>query len=142
MARLNNRRRRPAIEDRRGAAMVEFAIIAPLFFMMVLGCIEISRALMVQQVLVNASRVGAREATTLTGSASSAVTAASDYASGAAVVGVAVAVSPDPAAASPGDLITVELSVDFLDVSWSPSPWFMTGQTLRASSVMRKEGFN
>ena len=49
---------------RRGAAVTEFAIVAPVFFMMVIGFIEFGRALMVQQVLINASRVGARMATT------------------------------------------------------------------------------
>ena len=44
---------------RRGAAATEFAIVAPVFFLMVIGFIEFGRALMVQQVLVNASRVGA-----------------------------------------------------------------------------------
>jgi hypothetical protein len=47
---------------RRGAAVVEFAVIAPLFFMMVFGIIEFGRALMVQQILTNASREGARRA--------------------------------------------------------------------------------
>ncbi len=47
--------------QRLGAAAVEFAIVAPLFFMLVFGCIEFGRALMVQQILTNASRVGARD---------------------------------------------------------------------------------
>ncbi|MEQ8848847.1 TadE/TadG family type IV pilus assembly protein [Botrimarina sp.] len=135
------RRRRPPAQQRTGAAAVEFAIVAPLFFMMVLGCIEIGRALMVQQVLVNASRVGAREAATLTGTGSSAQTAAVNYAAGASVPGVAASVAPDPTTAEAGDLITVRLSVDFADVSWSPTPWFLSGTTLEAQSVMRKEGF-
>lgn len=134
------RRRRP--DSRRGAAVVEFAIVAPLFFMMVLGCIEIGRALMVQQVLVNASRVGAREAATLNGTSSSAVSAAIDYAAGASVPGVSATVSPDAGSADGGELITVTLTVDFLSVSWSPTPWFLGGQTLTATSVMRKEGFD
>ena len=45
---------------RRGAAAAEFAIVAPVFFLMVIGFIEFGRALMVQQVLINASRVGAQ----------------------------------------------------------------------------------
>jgi Flp pilus assembly protein TadG len=135
-------KRRQRQPDRRGVATVEFAIVAPLFFLMILGCIEIGRALMVQQVLVNASRVGAREGATLNGTSAKAVTAAVNYAAGASVPGVTAAVSPDPGSAKGGDLITVTLSVDFLSVSWSPTPWFLGGQTLQATSVMRKEGFN
>jgi Flp pilus assembly protein TadG len=140
----HRRRQRPfARQDgRRGVAAVEFAIVAPLFFLMVLGCIEIGRALMVQQVLVNASRAGAREATTLNGTLAGATEAAVGYASGASVPGVTATISPDPGSAKGGDLITVTLSVDFLSVSWSPAPWFLGGQSLTATSVMRKEGFN
>src|SRR3954468_10770266 len=95
---------------RRGAAVPEFALVAPIFFMMVVGFIEFGRALMVQQVLINASRVGARMAST-TGSTSAAVqTAVRDYASGVAVPGVTVTVSPNPATAVAGTVITVTTS--------------------------------
>src|SRR3954469_9519871 len=91
---------------RRGAAVTEFAIVAPVFFMMVIGFIEFGRALMVQQVLVNASRVGARMAST-TGSTSSTVqTAVQNYTTGVAVPGVTVTVSPSPATAAAGTTIT------------------------------------
>src|SRR5436190_22673662 len=72
---------------RRGTAVTEFAIVAPVFFMMVFGFIEFGRALMVQQVLVNASRVGARMAST-TGSTSTDVeTAVQNYTSGVKISG-------------------------------------------------------
>jgi Flp pilus assembly protein TadG len=41
--------------------VTEFAVVAPVFFLMVVGFLEFGRALMVQQVLINASRVGARQ---------------------------------------------------------------------------------
>ena len=47
---------------RRGAAVVEFAIVAPLFFLLIFGMIEYGRMVMVQQVITNASREGARRA--------------------------------------------------------------------------------
>ena len=49
-------------EKRRGAAVVEFALVVPVFILLVFGMIEFGRAIMVQQVLVNASREGARQA--------------------------------------------------------------------------------
>lgn len=136
--RATRRRARP---DRRGASAVEFAIVAPLFFMLVFGCIEFGRALMVQQILTNASRVGAREAITLNATASEVVTTATNYAASTSVSGVTVAVSPDPAAAQAGDMVSVTVSVPFNNVSWVPAPWFMGGASLDATSVMRKEGF-
>lgn len=132
-------RRRRCI--RRGAAVTEFAIVAPLFFLLVIGFIEFGRALMVQQVLINASRVGARQAIT-TGATSAEVEAAvEEYTAGVAVPGVTVSVTPNPATAAAGTAITVNTSVAFSDVSWMPSPWFLGGKTLRANSQMRKEGF-
>src|SRR3954469_11437515 len=85
---------------RRGAAVTEFAIVAPGFFMMVIGFIEFGRALMVQQVLVNASRVGARMASTTGATSTSVKTAVTNYTSGVAVSGVTATVSPDPATAA------------------------------------------
>lgn len=126
--------------ERRGATAVEFAIVAPLFFMLVVGCIEFGRALMVQQVLTNASRVGARQAITLSGTQSEVVTTTTDYATSASVPGISVNVSPSPESADAGDMITVDVSVPFSNISLMP-PWFMSGTTLTASSVMRKEGF-
>ncbi len=45
---------------RTGAAVVEFAVVAPLLFMLTLGLMEVSRMVMVKQLLINASREGAR----------------------------------------------------------------------------------
>ena len=45
-----------------GVAIVEFALVAPVFFAMILGIIEVGRMLMVQEILVNAAREGARAA--------------------------------------------------------------------------------
>ena len=47
---------------RPGAAAVEFALVAPLLVMLVLGMIEFGRMMMVEQILTNAAREGARKA--------------------------------------------------------------------------------
>jgi Flp pilus assembly protein TadG len=128
--------------NRCGAAAVEFAIVAPVFFLLVIGMIEIGRALMVQQVLINASRVGARQAVTAGATTSAVQNAVKDYATSVAVPSVSVSVTPDPAAAKSGDTMTVTTSVNYNSVSWLASPWFLGGKTLTASSKMRKEGFD
>ena len=135
--RLNRRNR----ASRLGVAATEFAIVAPVFFLMVVGFLEFGRALMVQQVLINASRVGARQAITTGATTSEVQSAVEDYTAGVTVAGVDVSVSPNPASAAPGTAITVNTSVDFSDVSWMASPWFLGDKTLTASSQMRKEGF-
>src|SRR5690606_32800631 len=48
--------------NRRGASAVEFALVAPIFVLFVFGMVEYGRMVMVQQVLTNASREGARRA--------------------------------------------------------------------------------
>jgi Flp pilus assembly protein TadG len=131
--------RRPAA--RLGAAAAEFAIIAPLFFTLIFGILEFGRALMVQQVLINASRVGAREASTTGATNSGVVSTVQQYTSAVAVSGVNVTVSPDPGSAAAGSTITVTTSVPYNNVSWLPAPWFLGGTTLTATSKMRKEGF-
>ena len=62
LSRSNRGRATPAVGRRRGAAMVEFAVVAPFFFMFVFGIIELARGLMVSQLLINASRNGCRTA--------------------------------------------------------------------------------
>ncbi|HEX5472761.1 MAG TPA: TadE family protein [Lacipirellulaceae bacterium] len=134
-------RRKVRSRLRRAVAATEFAIVAPVFFMMIIGFIEFGRALMVQQVLINASRVGAREASTTGATLAEVQSTVQDYASAVSVNGVSVSVSPDPASATAGSAITVTTSVPFSNVSWMSTPWFLGGKTLSASSEMRKEGF-
>ena len=139
--RTGRRRQRPTAGRRLGAAAVEFAVVAPVFFMLLVGMIEVGRAVMVQQVLINASRVGARQAVMLSATNDSVVDAVTDYAEGVGISGVDVTVSPNPATAAAGTPITVDAAINFANVSWLPAPWFMGGKTLASSSVMRKEGF-
>ncbi len=134
--------RRNGRSRRLGASATEFACVAPVFFLMIIGFIEFGRALMVQQVLVNASRVGARQAITTSATTSGVETAVQQYTAAVAVPGVTVNVTPNPATATPGSMITVTTAVPFNTVSWMASPWFLGGKTLSSSSTMRKEGFN
>ena len=93
-------RRLHPLRRHRGVAAVEFAIVAPIFFMMVIGIIEIGRAMMVQQVLINASRFGARRAVMLSSDEQSVIDAVTEYAAGVGVNGVVASVSPNPATLS------------------------------------------
>ena len=126
--------------NRRGAAAVEFAVVAPLFFLMVFGMIEFGRMIMVQQVITNASREGARMGV-LDGATTASVQAAvQNYLQGASVQGAQVTVNPDPpSSAGYGAPVTISVSVNFNQVSWLPSPMFLGGQSLSATSVMRRE---
>lgn len=111
--------------------------MAPIFVALVLGMIEFGRALMVQQTLTNASREGARVAV-LEGATSSEVTAAVEERL-TTITGATTTCTPDPTAAAYGDSITVTVSVPFNGVSWLPSPIFLGGENLTATTVMRVE---
>ena len=49
----------PARGRREGSAMIEFAFVAPILFMLLLGIFELGRGLMVTELLTAASRIGA-----------------------------------------------------------------------------------
>jgi hypothetical protein len=54
-------RRLRAARTRRGAVLVEFALIAIAFYLLLAGTIELGRMIFAEQILQNAARVGARE---------------------------------------------------------------------------------
>ena len=66
-------RKYPLLPARRGAAAVEFAVIAPLFFLLLAGITEFGQAFRIQHSLSSAARHGARAAI-IDGSTSSQIT--------------------------------------------------------------------
>jgi len=96
---------------------------------------------MVQQILTNASREGARIAVLDGTTGSEVVTAVEDYLTGARLAGANVTVDPsEPSAAGYGEPVTVTVAIPFSQVSWLPSPMFVGGDTqLTATTVMRRE---
>lgn len=126
--------------DRRGAALVEFAMMVPIFLLFVVGSIELGRALVVQEALTNASREGARVAILDDATTSDVTSAVDSYLSAVSISGAATAVSPsDPGTTAAGTQVTVAVSVPYASVSWVPSPWFLNGATLTASTVMQRQ---
>lgn len=109
---------------------------------MIFGMVEYGRMVMVQQVLTNASREGARLAV-IDGSTTADVTGqVNDYLTSASIdtTSAVVTVAPDPpSAAAFGDPITVTVTIPFSEVSWLPSPMYLGGKTLTATTVMRRE---
>ena len=127
-------------KKRRGATVVEFAFVAPVLFLLVFGMIEFGRMVMVQQILTNASREGARMGV-LDGTTAAEVTAAvNSYLTATSISGATVTINPpEPSSAGYGEAVTVTVSVGFNQVSWVASPMFLSGTTMRASTAMRRE---
>jgi Flp pilus assembly protein TadG len=138
--------------ERRGAALVEVALVLPIFIMVTLGIIEFGRAMMVSQLVTNAAREGAREAiiegktntqvrTGITNFLSQSVGIAAND------VEITITVTPDvgnPDAgtevgnASVGDLVLVRVEVPFDQVSFTRAK-YLGGKNLVGMAAMRHE---
>jgi len=137
---------RPCRSKRPGAAAVEFALVAPLFFLVVLGMVELGRAVMVMQIVTNAAREGARLAVIDGPTATPTTTAivqnwVKSYLGNAGVSSTAatISVSPEPSTATDGTQITVIVTIPYSAVSWLPTARFMSDKSLSAKVVMRRE---
>ncbi|GIW94087.1 MAG: hypothetical protein KatS3mg110_2128 [Pirellulaceae bacterium] len=133
-------------KKRLGASAVEFAVVAPVFFVLVFGMIEYGRLVMVQQILTNAAREGARRAILQDATKSAVINTVKTYLTNCSINGnnpnLVITVSPAPEQAQPSDeTISVSISVPYKDVSWLPSPFFLGKTTMNAKSVMRRETY-
>ncbi len=131
--------------------MVEVAVCFPVFLLILMGIIEFGRAMSVNQMLNSASRIGCRAAM-LDGSTNSSVTSVvkqymvSTIGCQPASVTVAITVTADEtdaelsdvSKASTGDMIKLNVSVPFADVSWSVKEW-MGVSTIRGQCSMQHE---
>ena len=143
---------RPGKIRRKGAAIVEAALVLPIFFMVILGIVEFGRAFMISQLIQHAAREGCRKAVT---GAYTTSTISSDIKSELASVGVEsskVSVSiivtvesgnpavsnHEVASATTKDLVAVSVSVPFSNVALIPGK-YLAGKTLSAKSTMRHE---
>jgi len=122
-----HRRIKATARTRRGAHVVEFAVVAPVMFLLTFGIIEFGRLMMVQQAMTTAARDACREASLATTINSSDVdTVARDVmlgvmANAADTAKVRVSLTPsNMASISSGTPVTVYLEASFADVSWVP----------------------
>lgn len=125
------------IQSRRGATAVEFALVAPLLFLLFFALIEMGRSVMVHQLLVNAAREGARSAAFNSASASDIVTQVQDSLAASSVPGATATVTPNPIV--PGATVTVAVEVPYTSVSWLPFDGFLEGITLDSVCQMQTE---
>ncbi|MEN1681376.1 MAG: TadE family protein [Planctomycetota bacterium] len=134
------RQRKPRDRARTGVVTVEFAAVAPVLFLLVLGTIETGRALMASHSLEEASRSGCRIAI-LKGATTQEIE--NDVRRILAPVGIsAYSVQVQPAGYALADRwtpVTVSVSASFNDMCWLPLPRFITGKTYTASCTQAKE---
>ncbi len=126
-----------------GAAAVEFAMMVPVFVILVMGSIEIGWALYIQNALIDASRLGARSATTDSSTTSlQIVDNVKDYMKGmvASTDHMNVVIDPDPALVTRGTPITVTVTIPYDEkIMLLPTAIIMEGITLESHTTMNKE---
>jgi Flp pilus assembly protein TadG len=128
------------------------AVVAPVFFLVILGIVEFGRGMMASSILTQASREGARMGI-VQGNTNTDVEnyvralVANTLQCATADVGVTVTVDEAPGNPSAGnqvqnaqkeDLVTVEVQVPFDKISYI-SGQFLAGKQLIADSSMRHE---
>jgi Flp pilus assembly protein TadG len=138
---------RAAAAGRRGAAAVEFAVLAPFLFLLAMGALEVGRAIIVRQALTDAARKACRTGI-LPGKADADIAADANNiltdnnipTSAATIVIQVNGTSVDAGAAQLGDQISVKVSVPYSKVAWTPL-FFFNGASIDSETlVMMRQG--
>jgi len=139
-------------QKRKGAALVEAAMVLPIFFMAIVGIVEFGRGMMVTQLVTNGSREAARRSV-MDGSTNADVELYVQNSISGALgttptdITVSIVITPDPnnnttgndlINAQPFDLVTVTVSVPYDKVSFFAGR-YLAGKTLAAETTMRHE---
>ena len=141
MDRTNNRRGIFRCRKRKGVSAVEFAFVAPVFFLFVFGMVEFGRIVMIQQCMTNASRAGCRTAALATTTTDAQVKASVQEFLNTAIADssdVKVNITPnDLSTTSSGTQVTVSVQVAYSDISWLSMGKF--NPTINATSALQRE---
>jgi Flp pilus assembly protein TadG len=127
----------------RGIALVEIALVLPLFLLVLLGMIEYSWLFWKNQQINNAAREGARIAifeTSLNADVTAAVDQVMNDAGFPAGVWTTTITPADVLTVAPGDPIEVNVSVDYSDIDVLGTSLLPLPATIGGSTTMAKEG--
>jgi Flp pilus assembly protein TadG len=123
----------------RGQSLVEFALVLPVFLLLLIGVTEFGRAWMTRNILTGASREAVRIAA-VQGNTATALSRANDILSSAGISGASVNVADDGA---PYGTCIVTVSYDFplLAAKFLQAMHVLSGNgfTLTTTTSMRKE---
>ena len=142
--------------QRSGAAVIEFAVCAPLLFLLILGLFEVGRYINAGEIATAASRFGAREATVAGANVASVTSRTQTYlqSSGIKPSAATITIESEAVAGSNsfgatsnlsavpvGAAIRIRVNLQFSQVTWLPNGFFngILPQTIPGVTVMRKE---
>lgn len=112
--------------ERRGAALVEFAMVLPILMLCFYGMIEISRVLLLQHTVDTASYEGARCAIVPGASSQDAINCATDLLTTAKLKNATVTVTPSVITETT-PLVTVLVEIPVRENAWMTPFWFKSG---------------
>ena len=123
--------------ERKGAALVEFALVLPVFLLLIFGGLEMGRAVMVKHILEEAARAGCRVASMQGATTNDVKSVVNQALEKAGLAGYQIAVSPSPPRlAEHLDAVSVTITVPHSEVAWLPSPRFMGNKSLAGVCIM------
>ncbi len=133
-------------QARKASALVEFAVVAPVMFMLMLAIFEFGRTFMVMELITEGARIGCRQAIVEGTSSAQIQSAVTSYLTGVGINGESVSVIVADAAGNTVEAagqiayteMTVKVTVPVRSVSWVPNPFFTSG-TLAGQFTMRRE---
>ncbi len=126
--------------NRFGAAVVEFAMVAPIFFATVFASVELCRALMAKHSLEEAARAACRVAM-LKGATTSEVDAeVRRILTPAGISSYTMQIQPTNIAVEPRFApISVTINTSFANISWLPLPKLFATKSCTSSCTLPKE---
>lgn len=130
-----------AIQKQRwGGAVLEMAVVLPLFVPMVIGQLEMARMGMVSQLVTTAAREGCRVAVINGKTSSDVQTRVQQTLSTSKITNYTLTITPSNlTTVSGGTPITVAIKVPYTSVSWVPKPLFLGNVNVTASATMSSE---
>ena len=129
---------RHAHPQRRGATMVEFALVVPIVFILFFAAVEFSRAAMIRHSIDNAVYEAARIAIVPGGTATAAQVEARRILSAVGVVRPSIVVTPSQIDRQTPQ-VTVRVTVPMDANSYVP-PQYFAGRSITRELTLRREG--
>ncbi len=120
--------------------LIEAAIILPLLLLLILGVIEYGWALLKSQQITNATRQGARIAARPDVTNADIQDTVSALMDSAGISGYELTLPGDVSSITPGDSLTVTITVPYSSVELAGAPFVPMPSQLKASVTMAKEG--
>ncbi|HQZ67349.1 MAG TPA: pilus assembly protein [Planctomycetaceae bacterium] len=120
--------------------LVEFACVAPVLFLVIFFFVEFDRYLVTVHAVEEASRVGCRLAILEQSTSQEVQNSVTQILNQFGIAKYTMSITPTlPTTVEGGSPVSVKIDVAYKDVSWLPTPRFLSKKTISATSTMPKE---